>query len=340
MTRIKYQNKEKKVMEYEDSPSGFVTLYNYKEPFMKYEEGYGFQGVLLFDGETDKVQCHLCGQWYVALSNHLAAEHSMRANQYKEEVGLSKRTALIGEKMRAKLIASGLDKRLQNLRSRKGIKHTEATKALIRKNHQGKTREHQNSKGTCPEQLIDRLVKEYQKQGKTPIERDLGFHEALIKTYGTYRNACKYAGIPEPLSSLEALKKGRETMKNKVLNKVQVISDWVYRYYDSNNKLPNKTDYKTSEEEGFYKFLIYRGSKYRDDLYKSVVIKHGKFSSTLHGEFQFSKDELLGFLRNFEKFESRKPSYSDARRGLIPHLSRYSYHFGSWKNALKLAFNN
>lgn len=59
MPRLK--RKADKVMEYEDSPSGFVTLYNYKEPFMKYEEGYGLKGVLLFDGKTGRVQCHMCG---------------------------------------------------------------------------------------------------------------------------------------------------------------------------------------------------------------------------------------------------------------------------------------
>ena len=42
-------------MEYEEAPSGYVTLYNYKEPFMPYREGYGYLGVVLFDGETDKV---------------------------------------------------------------------------------------------------------------------------------------------------------------------------------------------------------------------------------------------------------------------------------------------
>lgn len=54
-------------LEYEEAPSGFVTLYNYKEPFMKFKEGYGFQGVLLFDGTSDKIQCHFCGNWYDAL---------------------------------------------------------------------------------------------------------------------------------------------------------------------------------------------------------------------------------------------------------------------------------
>lgn len=64
-----------KELEYPEAPSGFVTLYNYKEPFMPFtdpdtREGFGYGGVLVFDGVSDKVQCHLCGEWYHALGNH------------------------------------------------------------------------------------------------------------------------------------------------------------------------------------------------------------------------------------------------------------------------------
>lgn len=38
-----------KEVEYEEAPSGYVKLYNYKEPFMKFNGGHGYQGVLLVD---------------------------------------------------------------------------------------------------------------------------------------------------------------------------------------------------------------------------------------------------------------------------------------------------
>lgn len=335
----KIKQKEKKVMEYEEASSGFVTLYNYKEPFMKYEQGFGFQGVLLFDGETDKIQCHICGQWFLQLGGHLTREHNMKAEDYKKTVGLSKRTALVGEVVRAKLIATGLKKRLKNLRGMKGRKHTEASKALISANHAGKTRMMQNVNGTCPEQLIERLIAEYKKQGKTPAERNLQFHEALIKTYGTYRNACKFAGLPEQEGERSMIS-AHKTVAHNAEKIKQKIFDWIYHFYDVNKKLPIKTDFITPEEKKMYKYLLNKGGiKYRDNFFKEVVVKHGKYNSSIAGKFRFSKDELLEFLRNFEKYENRKPSYSDARRGLIPHLSRYSYHFGSWKQALKAAFN-
>ncbi len=118
-------------IEYEEAPSGHVTFYNYKEPLMKFEGGYGFVGALVFDGYSDKIQCHFCGNWFDALGNHLAREHSMDVEYYKKQVGLNTSTALINEKTRAKLIANGMKKRIKNLVNRKGKKVSAATRAKI-----------------------------------------------------------------------------------------------------------------------------------------------------------------------------------------------------------------
>lgn len=326
--------KEKKEMEYPDAPSGFVTLYNFKEPFMKYEKGYGYQGVLLFDGGTDKVQCHLCGEWFEALPNHIIREHSMKSGKYKEEVGLNKKTALIGEKLRAKLIASGLNKRLQNLRNQKGVKRSEETKDKIRKSRHENRREFQNQAGTCPEQLIDRMIKSYQKLGYVVSEKNCNFKESLVKTYGSYRNACKVAGIPEPRTREEVLKEGRSTSTKKSQIRRDNFIKCVLDFYDSNDRLPIKGELKGDCERIWKTIKV----KQRNKIFKEVVLTHGKYSKHISGQFQFTKTELLSFLKNFEKINGRKPSYSDSRRGLLPVLSRYSYHFGSWQNALKLAF--
>src|SRR6185436_14180348 len=146
--------KERKEMEFEEAPSGFVKLYNYKEPFMKFDRGFGYEGVLLFDGKTDKIQCHFCGQWFSQLGHHLHKEHNMLASEYKDEVGLLQTTALIGEELRAKLIQKNLGKRLKNLRP--GKKKTRAEKEKIRKTLKANAlrRETQNRFGTSPLQLI------------------------------------------------------------------------------------------------------------------------------------------------------------------------------------------
>lgn len=322
--------KEKKEMEYADAPSGFVTLYQYKEPFMQYKKGFGYEGVLLFDGGTDKVQCHLCGEWFTALPNHLLREHNMRAEKYKEEVGLKKTTALIGEDLRAKLIAQGLDKRKKNLTGMKGRHHTEASKAKIRAARIENRRELQNTKGTCPEQLIDRLLKMYQENGnKTPNTKSIQFYEALMKTYGSYKHACAVAGIPYN-DPIEALKRGHETQKLKGKVKTEKLIESIKDYYINNKALLSIKEVRKIRHNTTIKEY--------DSMSKEAVLRAGIYDKCIAGEFRFTEKELLDFLINFKKLNQRKPSYSDARRGLIPHLSRYSYHFGSWGNALKKAF--
>lgn len=186
-------------MEHPDAPSGFVTLYSYKEPFMPFKQGHGFEGVLLFDGKTDKIQCHLCGEWMAYLPNHLKREHAMRASEYKELVGLRQTTALISEKQRAKLIEVSLDKRKANLK--KGRAKTEEEKEKIRQTLKNFVREAQNERGTCPEQLLDRLRKKHEesfaKHGRAPTKEELGdgLTKTIIKIHGSMKRACELAGV-------------------------------------------------------------------------------------------------------------------------------------------------
>lgn len=174
---------DKKIIEYPDAPSGGVYFYNYKEPLMPFENGFGYRGALIFDAVNDKIQCHFCGEWFDALQNHLAKEHSMRAAEYKERVGLNKKTALINERVRARLIESGLDKRLQNLRIQ-GAKSAEQKRKISATLKENRA-ELQNQRNTCPEQLLERFVKLHQKLGRMPLERKIGFYETLKKVYGS-----------------------------------------------------------------------------------------------------------------------------------------------------------
>lgn len=189
--------KEKKEMEYEDAPSGYVTLYNYKEPFMKYESGYGYQGVLLYDGLNDQIQCHLCGGWFNSLGSHLHREHNTSAYEYKAEVGLTQNASLISEAIRSKLIKAAKKRKNEGIKPHlhKHRKSSIAKMRLAIKDNANR-REAQNKRGTCPEQLLDRMQKDYQRLGRTPTEREAGYYPTVKKTYGTWRHACELAGIP------------------------------------------------------------------------------------------------------------------------------------------------
>lgn len=320
----------KKEIEYPDAPSGNVTFYNYKEPLMKFDDGHGFIGALLFDTETDKVQCHFCGEWYFALSPHIAKEHNMTASAYKEKVGLFQTTALIGEKMRAKLIASGLDKRLQNLRvgGKKSQSTIEKTRATLIRNAQKP--EMKNLRGTCPAQLIDRLQKIYAQEGKNFNSRQVQFGSLLKKTFGSIQEAYRLANVPYRKSGLTM------TMENKKKDSEQNLIDFVKEFVSRFNREPKYKDFVSQGKKYLYQHQV-RGKK---NMRKIMNIAYASMNEYKHSEDRvyYSKKNLIDFLIKFEKSNGRKPSYSDCKRKLLPSLQRYNYQFGGWQKALSLAF--
>ncbi len=55
----------------------------------------------------DRLQCHLCGRFYVSLAAHVVQRHGMRADEYRETFGLNATTALVGPSLRAIRRATG-----------------------------------------------------------------------------------------------------------------------------------------------------------------------------------------------------------------------------------------
>lgn len=316
--------KEKKELEYPDAPSGFVTLYNYKEPFMPFSfegEGYGYEGVLLFDGTTDKIQCHLCGGWYKAMGNHLHREHNMLASAYKEIVGLRQTTALVSESLRAKMIANGLDKRLQNLRA--GGKKTEKQKKKISETLKRVVREKENETGTCPMQLLDRLKALSDKLGRCPTNRECGFEASIVRVYGSFSEACKLIGLIP--------RKSGQTLGNKrYITKEQTI-DFVKNFWINNSKMPR---FKNFTKKSMWK--MYR--KIKREIDTTVLHGQGIYNTKNIQEtikYKYSKDYLLEQLVNFKKINDRLPAISDCKRGLLPNHQAYYYYFGNFKNAVQ-----
>lgn len=318
--------KEKKEMEYLDAPSGFVTLYNYKEPFMRYEGGHGFQGVLMFNGDDDKIQCHLCGEWFEYLPNHLHREHTTSAAEYKEMVGLAPTTALLGEKQRAKLIENGTE-RFKNLRP--GKKKSAAEKNKISESLKRLNRERQNLTGTCPEQLIERVRQAYHTLGRTPSENEIRGKETIVRVFGSWKAACEIAGIPYSPPG-----KNRNERKSSKFVDAEIIL-WI-RDNVQDGKLPKQVPYSRSigvAAQSLSSYVKRHGGW--SEFCRKALTSDGTYRK-VRG-FRYSKEDLLGFLTVFEKNHGRKPAVSDCKRGMLPHASRYIYHWKSWRNALKAA---
>lgn len=323
--------KGRQIMEYEDAPSGGVMLYNYKEPFMPFEEGYGFQGVLLFDADSDEAQCHLCGEWIANLPHHLHKEHTTTASEYKEKVGLSQTSALIGEKLRAKLIASGLEQRLKNLKKWKGVKRSAATRKKISEGLKRVNRERQNLTGTCPAQLIERIRTKYHDLGRTPNAEEIGNRETYRKVFGTYKIACEMAGVPYN-------KPGHaySHRQPKIVESEMIL--WV-RDNVKDGKLPKRVEY--SKYAGLvYGSVVTAVKRYGgwENICRKALLQDGTYRK-VRG-FRYTKEELLDFLRNFKKINGREAAISDCKRGLLPNASRYIYYWKSWHKALKEAYGN
>lgn len=320
------KDKPKKEVEYEDAPSGYITLYNYKEPFMKFEEGYGYQGVLAFDGETEKVQCHFCGDWFGQLPHHIHREHNMRAQEYKALVGLAPTTALVNEHTRKKMIESGLEKRAENLRP--GVSPSKATRDKIAKTLRENRREMQNVRGTCPEQLLDRLRKHAEKLGRTPKEREITYHSTLKSVFGSVRNAVELAGLePRPY--------GQTVNNPRLITKEKLVKE-VVQFLETHKRLPRFKDFNAMGKKNLWEKMIKVG--WKDEVFKEALCNTNKYIRVKHNKIRLDKADLIKFMQNFKERHHRNPTTSDAKRGLLPYPSQYIYHFGSWAKALNEAF--
>lgn len=73
---------------------------------------YGELGTLGYDPVEDKIECKLCGQWYIYLAPHLRWKHNLTVDEYREDFGLNRTqplcTPTLSEKHRRHFIAQGL----------------------------------------------------------------------------------------------------------------------------------------------------------------------------------------------------------------------------------------
>lgn len=185
-----------------------VLLYNYKEPLKKFEGYFGYLGTVSLTPDRNRVQCHFCGLFYKGLNNHYSRCPGVEryrietgiiidsARKYKEVIGLSPGTALVGEGYRASLIKNGTntyalhkDKMFLNRpqpRTRPGKLNTLESK---------------NRNGTCPDQLLDRIRFLSNKLGHTASKREFltfyktRFMSPIVMTFGNYVNAVRKAGL-------------------------------------------------------------------------------------------------------------------------------------------------
>lgn len=182
---------------------GYKPIYKGVPPFMKYEDGYGFYGVLLEEEATGKLQCHLCGETVLSISTHIRHKHkNITAREYRIKTGLSLTTPLVSESTRKKIKNNFL-----NLTAEKREEIINRLRGLNKKLHTEKTKKQREAKasiqvnnryGTCPEQVKSQFWELYTKLNRLPNWTELsGRLRYIIETrFGSYEEAIVVWGVP------------------------------------------------------------------------------------------------------------------------------------------------
>ena len=207
---------------------GIIPLYKAYPPLMKYE-GYAYLGVLLLDTQTNRLQCHKCGKWYLSLTAHLWAKHHIRATDYKVEIGFNMGTSLVSPELTANNMENGkkmyeynnLDqkrvpfKKGQNSRGSTGLKKD---KASIQK---------RNMSNTCPAQLKHRFELMIQELGRIPTKKEFENRVNIRDYYKTYNDAVIAFGyVPNRVVRRRV---GRSWGKNDLLNTIIMFMNTYHR---------------------------------------------------------------------------------------------------------------
>lgn len=227
----------------DDPANSILTFYNYKEPLKKIENGFGYYGTLAVTKDGTGVQCHICGQIHERLDNHVYKIHKMKVSEYKKKFGLAATTALVSEKVRRK----SKEVMMEWLASPEGKEHLKRLIESNKNRKKGSTKgykerlETKNKKGTCPDQLLEKIKEVKEKLGRVPTSTEFQEHtggqryQLLIRaTFGTWANALGMLGFkpPERTGSDGA---GSRYTSDELLEFLNI-------YAQENRKLPTATD--------------------------------------------------------------------------------------------------
>lgn len=155
------------------------TVFKVEPPLTPAPSNFGYIGVLLRNKETDKLQCHVCGEWHKSLSAHVI-KHGVISKQYKEIFGLPKNFPLIGKDISAKM-----SKRAKSHKSLSQLKRARCNSPIlnIKKKDQKsfyQTEAYLNSKGLCKKQIFSRYKIVENIVGRKPRISDLVEHDAPL----------------------------------------------------------------------------------------------------------------------------------------------------------------
>ena len=224
---------------------GDVFYYGYKEPLKKFKDGYGYMGALAYSKDLEEVQCHMCGKFFKALrSNHTQKCSGLSLVEYRDKVGLARSTPLIGEGVRMTLVKNykGCQKRYNAFGFKKLTKEQkdQAKRNTIKENKSRRGRkislETKNKRGSCPDQLLDKIIRLEKELGHVPNKADFQrkykgrFMGTIYETFGSWVKAVEKAGMkPQSVEKAE-----------KYL--LEALCAYMVEFYERNKRTPVSSD--------------------------------------------------------------------------------------------------
>lgn len=134
------------------------------EPYGEAENGYGYQGVVLYDEIEDRLLSNLDGKWYKKISPAHCKKYGLSTiSEYKERFGLMKKIGLVNKDLSERIARSTVGKveKMNDGRKRwlEKIGKREYKKVLGSAGHKNgqHTMQYKNGKNNCPDQLRHRF---------------------------------------------------------------------------------------------------------------------------------------------------------------------------------------
>lgn len=154
------------------------TVFKVEMPIEPIKDGHGFLGVILRNKVDDTIQCHICGEWFKLLSQHISGKHKIKVLEYRYKYGLPLSYPLCSKSYSANSSKNGLKnknwlKKMTPERAR--AQQAKVGKKAFRwaKHSPAKT----NMLGACDEQLQKRFTIIADTLGHEPGYREIEEHD-------------------------------------------------------------------------------------------------------------------------------------------------------------------
>lgn len=234
-----------------------LTLMNYKEPLTPVRGGYGYYGAITGTLDSQFIQCHICGKLFVNLGFHIAHAHKMKGREYKDQFGLAYSTALLSEAERERTKTRTIEW-LRNMTDEERERFKDKSKEALRKwrlEHIDGPRvqpeiqlETKNKRGTCPDQLLAKIIEVSESVGHTPSKAEFisecgtqRYIHLIYKVFGSWKEALEILGMEQKPHGKGGYRRYED----------DELLEYLRQFAEANHKVPTHTDFKRGLLPGY-----------------------------------------------------------------------------------------